>query len=287
MLDSLDEGIVVCDAQRVVRIANRESLLLQGLPAEMELVGHPFPEVTAMCASDGSPLALASHPLTRALQGTVVRGEQLLLGGGEGTRHDIVASARPFEVNGGIGALLILRDVTTQLQEQAWLAHLALHDPLTGLANRNLLIDQLHRMLGQLQSRGGGVALVFLDLDDFKEVNDRFGHHVGDEVLVAVGRRIQAVVRSSDVVARLGGDEFVVAHNSTDDRADAEMIVSRIRKALVAPYLVRGQTLAISASVGSVVADPRHDDPINLLVKADREMYRQKRTRHREGETGS
>ena len=287
MLDSLDEGIIVCDAERVVRIANRESLRLQGLPDEIELVGHPFPAVTALCASDGSPLALASHPLTRALQGTVVRGEQLLLGGSEGTRHDIVASARPLQVNGGSGALLVLRDVTTQLQEQAWLAHLALHDPLTGLANRNLLIDQLQRMLGQLQSRGGGVALVFLDLDDFKGVNDRFGHDVGDEVLVSVGRRIEAAVRSSDLVARLGGDEFVVVHSSADDRVDVEMVVSRIRKALAGPYVIKGQTLAVTASVGSVVADPRHEDPINLLVRADREMYRSKRARHREPETGT
>lgn len=287
MLDSLDEGIIVCDAGRVVRIANREALRLQGLPVELDLVGHPFPAVTAMCASDGSPLALASHPLTRALHGAVVRGEQLLLGAGEGTRHDIVASARPLEVNGGSGALLVLRDVTTQLQEQAWLAHLALHDPLTGLANRNLLIDQLRRMLAHLRSRGGGVALVFLDLDDFKGVNDRFGHDVGDEVLVAVGRRIEGAVRSSDLVARLGGDEFVIAHSSTDERADVEVVVSRIRKALAAPYLIKGQPLAVTASVGSVVADPRHEDPINLLVRADREMYRRKKAQRREPRVGS
>ncbi len=213
--------------------------------------------------------------MSRALQGTVVRSEQLQLGG-EDRRH-LVASAKPFELeNGSTGALLVLRDVTSQLEEEAWLMHLALHDPLTGLANRYLLLDYLRRVLLQFRTRGGSIALVFLDLDDFKMINDRFGHDVGDEVLVAVGRRIQGAVRSSDIVARLGGDEFVVAHAASDDPGEIEMVISRIRKTLTAPYQVRGQTLAVSASIGWVAADPRNEDPTTLLVRADREMYRRK-----------
>jgi len=164
--------------------------------------------------------------------------------------------------------------------------HLALHDPLTGLANRYLLLDYLRRVLLQFRTRGGSIALVFLDLDDFKMINDRYGHDVGDEVLVAVGRRIQGAVRSSDIVARLGGDEFVVAHAASDDPGEIEMVISRIRKTLTAPYQVRGQTLAVSASIGWVAADPRSEDPTTLLVRADREMYRRKSARHRAAEAG-
>jgi len=283
LLDALDEGIVVCDPGGNVLIANREAKALQGLPADEDLVGEPFPYSPALCSSDGSPLTEAHHPMSRALQGTVVRSEQLQLAGDD--RRHLVASAKPFELeDGSVGALLVLRDVTSQLEEEAWLMHLALHDPLTGLANRYLLLDYLRRVLLQFRTRGGSIALVFLDLDDFKMINDRFGHDVGDEVLVAVGRRIQGAVRSSDIVARLGGDEFVVAHAASDDPGEIEMVISRIRKTLTAPYQVRGQTLTVSASIGWVAADPRHEDPTTLLVRADREMYRRKSARHRAAE---
>jgi diguanylate cyclase (GGDEF)-like protein/PAS domain S-box-containing protein len=283
LLDALDEGIVVCDSNAIVLIANREARSLQGLPTDEDLVGQPFPYSPALCSSDGSPLPEAHHPMTRALNGTVVRSEQLQLGGDD--RRHLVASAKPFELeDGSVGALLVLRDVTSQLEEEAWLMHLALHDPLTGLANRYLLLDYLRRVLVQFRTRGGSIALVFLDLDDFKMINDRFGHDVGDEVLVAVGRRIQGAVRSSDIVARLGGDEFVVAHAASDDPGEIEMVISRIRKTLTAPYQVRGQTLAVSASIGWVAADPRNEDPTTLLVRADREMYRRKSARHRAAE---
>jgi diguanylate cyclase (GGDEF)-like protein/PAS domain S-box-containing protein len=286
LLDALDEGIVVCDGQGNVLIANREARSLQGLPVDQELIGQPFPYSPALCSSDGSPLTEAHHPMTRALHGTVVRSEQLQLAGDD--RRHLVASAKPFELeNGSTGALLVLRDVTSQLEEEAWLMHLALHDPLTGLANRYLLLDYLRRVLLQFRTRGGSIALVFLDLDDFKMINDRFGHDVGDEVLVAVGRRIQGAVRSSDIVARLGGDEFVVAHAASDEPGEIEMVISRIRKTLTAPYQVRGQTLAVSASIGWVAADPRNEDPTTLLVRADREMYRRKSARHRAAEAAS
>jgi diguanylate cyclase (GGDEF)-like protein/PAS domain S-box-containing protein len=280
LLDALDEGIVVCDGAGIVLIANREAKNLQGLPLDEDIVGQPFPYSPAVCSSDGSPLIESHHPMSRALNGTVVRSEQLQLAG-EDRRH-LVASAKPFDLeDGSTGALLVLRDVTSQLEEEAWLMHLALHDPLTGLANRYLLLDYLRRVLLQFRTRGGSIALVFLDLDDFKMINDRYGHDVGDEVLVAVGRRIQGAVRSSDIVARLGGDEFVVAHAASEDPGEIEMVISRIRKTLTAPYQVRGQTLAVTASIGWVAADPRHEDPTTLLVRADREMYRRKSARHR------
>jgi diguanylate cyclase (GGDEF)-like protein len=281
LLNALDEGIVLCDAAGTVLVANAAAKALQGLPVEDDLAGRPFPFSPSLCSSDGSPLTRAHHPLVRALHGTVVRSEQLQLAGEDNERRHIVASAKPFTVGTEHGALLVLRDVTSQLEEEAWLMHLALHDPLTGLANRYLLLDYLRRVLLQFRTRGGSIALVFLDLDDFKMINDRFGHDVGDEVLVAVGRRIQGAVRSSDIVARLGGDEFVVAHAASDDPGEIDLVVSRIRKTLTAPYQVRGQTLAVSASIGWVAADPRHEDPTTLLVRADREMYRRKSARNR------
>lgn len=283
VLDALDFGIVVCDADGIVTIANRAANELQGLSADDDIVGLPLSLTTRLSASDGTPLPVARHPLNRAVRGTIVQNERLVLGATGTPRRHILASAQPLLVPEFAGALLVLRDITAELEEQARLTRLALHDPLTGLANRNLLLDHLRRILGDFRTRGGTVALVFLDLDDFKEINDRYGHVVGDEVLMAVGRRVQGAVRSSDVVARLGGDEFVVAHATSDGPREIEQIVDRIRKTLSAPYQVRGQGIVVNASIGSVSADPRHEDPVKLLVRADREMYRRKRRRNVQG----
>ncbi len=276
LLDALDEGILVCDANSRVVIANRAARLLQGFQAEEPLVGEPLRFSPELRLSDGTPLPDSEHALVRSLIGTVVHGDPLLFapeGGGE--RH-LVVSARPYEVEGSTGALLVLRDATPQVQSEAWLTHLAMHDPLTGLANRHLLIDYLQRMLGETENRGGSVSLIFLDLDNFKNVNDQYGHEVGDQILVAVGERVVRSVRPSDVVARLGGDEFVVAHVSSSDAHAIETIVSRVRKSLAAPFTVGERVLAVSASVGYVTTTSGGDDPLSLLVRADREMFRKK-----------
>ena len=170
----------------------------------------------------------------------------------------------------------MLRDATPQVQSEAWLTHLAMHDALTGLANRHLLIEHVRRMLGQTGSRGSTVSLVYMDLDGFKAINDAYGHEVGDGVLVAVAQRLKAVVRPSDVVARLGGDEFVVAHASQAPTDTIENLVSRIRKSLAAPFQVHPHLLAVGASVG-YVSTSSDDDPLSLLVRADREMFRRKK----------
>jgi diguanylate cyclase (GGDEF)-like protein len=225
----------------------------------------------------GTPLAGREYLLEQALQGTVVTGEQFVLDGtGDESRH-ILASARPVTVeDGSQGALLVLRDTTPQVQSEAWLTHLAMHDALTGLANRHLLIEHVRRMLGQTGNRGSSVSLVYMDLDGFKDINDTYGHEVGDGVLVAVAQRLKAVVRPTDVVARLGGDEFVVAHASSAPTDSIEALVSRIRKSLAAPFQVHPHVLAVGASVG-YVSTSSEEDPLSLLVRADREMFRRKK----------
>ena len=277
LLDALDEGILMCDANGTVLIANRAARTLQGLPPAEQLVGRPYPRATRLLTPDDTPLAGAEYPLEQALQGTVVTGEPFVLDAEGDERRHILASARPVTVeDGGRGALLVLRDATPQVQSEAWLTHLAMHDALTGLANRHLLIEHVRRMLGQTGNRGSSVSLVYMDLDGFKEINDTYGHEVGDGVLVAVAQRLKAVVRPSDVVARLGGDEFVVAHASSAPTDSIEALVSRIRKTLAAPFQVHPHVLAVGASVG-YVSTSSEEDPLSLLVRADREMFRRKK----------
>ncbi len=279
IVESLDDGIIFCDSSGNVVLANRASRLLQGLAPNEQLVGRPFPVPSSLRDADGSPVGYEDHPLLKALHGTTVRSEHLVSDAQDDRRH-LLVSARPFPMADSSGALVVIRDITAQLDEESRLMELALHDPLTGLANRYLLLDYLKRSLNQVQSRGGQLTLFYLDLDDFKSVNDDYGHDVGDEVLIAVARRLQGAARSSDIVARLSGDEFVVVTLSSANEAGGgvEVVTARIRAIFTAPYYVRGHSLFVGASVGWVLGDPR-EDPTSLLVRADREMYRRKRAR--------
>ena len=162
-----------------------------------------------------------------------------------------------------------------RLQEE--LAHLALHDQLTGLANRALLREHIDSALAAAERTTQPVAMMFLDLDGFKPVNDRLGHQTGDEVLREVARRLRSVVRESDVIGRFGGDEFIVLCPETGDE-QAELIGERLRDAVAQPMEWLPSGFAVSASVGVVVHASGEHRPTTdeLLEIADSEMYRAK-----------
>lgn len=175
-----------------------------------------------------------------------------------------------------IGTFGISRDVTAQIRAQEALAHQALHDPVTGLANRIALMDRLNRALVALERRPGRVAVLFIDLDNFKAINDRLGHEVGDRVLADVGRRIGLLARRTDTVARFGGDEFVMLGTTVRDDADLRRIGDRIMQTLRTP-LQSGHNVTLSASVGAVSTCDPLADPGELLRQADFAMYAAKR----------
>lgn len=276
-LDALEDGIISCDRDGVVLFANRVARTIHGLPSEGPLAGSVLPALTGLCTSDGAPLAPEAHPLRRAIrEGSPCSTLVLLRTGGDAAGRCLTISARPL---GRGGAVAVMRDVTPERRQQEQLAHYALHDPLTGLANRHLLAEELGRMLQGLARRTGSVALVFLDLDGFKEVNDAHGHDVGDEVLEAVARRLQGVVRGDDVVARLGGDEFVIAHATSGAVPDGDMVVGRIRKVLSAPYRLRGRVLHLGVSAGWIGTTSSEIEPGTLIGQADQAMYLDKRRR--------
>jgi diguanylate cyclase (GGDEF)-like protein len=165
--------------------------------------------------------------------------------------------------------------------------HQALHDPLTGLPNQRLLIDRIEMALAQSQREHSEVGLLFLDLDDFKSVNDTLGHAAGDEVLRAAVERIKTELRSGDTIARVGGDEFVVVLPSLENGTEADLIARRLTGALRRPYRLDGGVVRVTGSVGVALAGA-HTDPGSLLRSADVAMYRVKRRRrHRSGDRRS
>jgi diguanylate cyclase (GGDEF)-like protein/PAS domain S-box-containing protein len=164
-------------------------------------------------------------------------------------------------------------DVTRRMSVQRSVEWLALHDTLTGLPNRVLFNRELQRALGTAEAGGAGPGLLVLDLDDFKQVNDRFGHAAGDQLLRAVARRIRSSVRRADVVARIGGDEFAVIMHRAQDEHALGAVASRVVTQLRAPFEVMGRRVSVGASAGTALPAADHVAPDELVDRADRAMY--------------
>jgi diguanylate cyclase (GGDEF)-like protein/PAS domain S-box-containing protein len=157
------------------------------------------------------------------------------------------------------------------------LGHLALHDTLTGLPNRALAQDRLEHAIARLADADSSVAVLFIDLDRFKLVNDGLGHETGDELLVAVSRRLNATVRHQDTIARFGGDEFVVLCEDLDDERHAVELAERAEQAFAEPFMLSHAEITLSASIGVAVTNRATDRASSLLRDADAAMYRAKR----------
>ena len=173
--------------------------------------------------------------------------------------------------------LVIANDVTERLRAQQKLWHAAFYDALTGLPNRALFMERLGQAQARARGRsGGGFAVLFLDLDRFKVVNDSMGHRAGDQLLVAIARRLDRIRRAGDTVARLGGDEFAVLVEGVDDAAAAGRVADRVQHELSQPFEVNGQEVFTSASIGIALGGVADHRPEDLLRDADTAMYRAK-----------
>ncbi len=193
--------------------------------------------------------------------------------------HDLwaVVSAVPMPEAGTGAALVSLDDATSRRNTERMLLHAALHDSLTNLPNRRLLRDRLETALTRAHRTSARVAVLFVDLDKFKEINDTFGHDVGDEVLVSVSTGILGALRSNDTVARLGGDEFVVVAEDLTDDDDLVALVERLREGIGQPVHVRGHDIRVVASIGVAIVGPDAATSEELMRLADLAMMRAKR----------
>ncbi len=172
-------------------------------------------------------------------------------------------------------AVVAFQDVTMWRRIEEELAHRATHDALTGLANRSLLLDQLDRAVAKLGRRSGTVAVLFCDLDGFKNLNDTYGHRVGDAVLQETAGRILNAVRREDLVVRMGGDEFVIVCESVD-AAEAGRVAERIRDSLESPLRVHDRDFTASVSIGVAQVSDGSSNSEDLVRRADLAMYRAK-----------
>ena len=290
LADAVPSGILTADAGGSVVFSNEAARQILDLPSSA-LLGRGWE--TIVHAEDVADVRTASGAVLTSSMGEQVAfrvqtrsGERwvqarfLPLHPDEGSSADAGGDARR-----SVGWIAALEDITERRRMESRLAHRATHDPLTGLPNRALLDDRLQQACARLRRGGDQTAVLFCDLDGFKEINDRFDHTTGDEVLIEVARRLRHVLRPADTVARLGGDEFVVVCEGTSPEAAAE-VAGRIVDVLAVPFLVARGRVSVRASIGIACTDDPEIEPSDLLLRADRAMYHQKHGEPGEGGMG-
>jgi diguanylate cyclase (GGDEF)-like protein/PAS domain S-box-containing protein len=266
-----------------VAIADVEGRPLYLNPALCELLGVEGADIGQINVVDLLTLQSRARYLDEALpvlrEKGLWRGEFAWArpGGGELAVSQVLVAHRGPD--GAVERLSsIARNVTAERALQDQLAHQALHDELTGLANRRLFMDRLDLAQARSNRPGHTVGLLYIDLDGFKAINDTLGHDAGDEVLIAVAGRLRAHMRTTDTLARLGGDEFAVLCDDIVGPADAVEIAERLADAVAQPFEVQGAPVTIAASIGIAVATATTGSLADLLQGADTAMYQAKST---------
>jgi diguanylate cyclase (GGDEF)-like protein/PAS domain S-box-containing protein len=276
-LSSIGDGVLSTDIDGRVTFLNPVSERLTGYTSA-QARGRPVTEVFSIV----DEVTRAARPSTVAA--SMSQDRKVCLPPGtvlvrrDGSEVAIEDSTAPIHNrSGGVdGAVVVFRDVTAARALAASLAHSAGHDTLTGLPNRTLLNDRLHHAIDEAARHHGRLAVLFLDLDGFKHINDSMGHTVGDELLQSVAARLKGCVRLSDTVSRQGGDEFVVLLHDINSVQSAGSSADKIVKALAVPHVVRGQAITVSVSVGISLYPDDGATTEKLLQYADLAMYQAK-----------
>jgi diguanylate cyclase (GGDEF)-like protein/PAS domain S-box-containing protein len=262
-------GIMQIDPIGTCLYANRRMGQILGRSPE-SLEGHLAVELIPVSEREG--LLSSVGPALRAGEATSTEMRFQKPNGEDRWTRVRVASHKGTD--GAILSYIVtVEDVTQLVESSARLEAMALHDSLTGLANRTLFLDRLRHGLARMRSRGTPLAVLFLDLDRFKVVNDSVGHRQGDELLVAVAKRFNSAMRGGDTLARFGGDEFTVLAEGVGSPDDAVRIAGRVSNTLREPFKLGGSETFVTASIGIVVVTNPTADPESVLSDADAAMY--------------
>ncbi len=276
-LDSIGDAVLSTDTAGNVTYLNVVAERMTGW-LRHEAAGRPL--ATVFRIIDGETREPAANPMDRAvrLNTTVNLTPNCILVRRDGFESSIEDSAAPIHNADGevTGAVIVFHDVSAARAAATHLAHLAQHDGLTDLANRTLLTDRLTQTIALARRHQNRFAVLFLDLDRFKHINDSLGHAIGDQLLRSVAARLLASVRTSDSVSRLGGDEFVIVLSDVDHEGDATLGAQKIIAALAAPHRVADHDLHVTVSIGVSLYPDDGSDPETLITAADTAMYHAK-----------
>lgn len=276
-LNSISDAVIGTDLLGNVDYLNSAAEQMTGWPLA-DAQGLPIDQIMRLV--NGKTREPVANPIVKVLQ----HDECKLLATGtilirrDGSESAIEDSAAPIHDSAGRlkGAVMVFHDMTAAQAMAEKMAHLAQHDALTNLPNRALLNDRINQAITLAERRGGHLALLFLDLDNFKHINDSLGHAVGDQLLQEVARRLSDCVRSSDTVSRLGGDEFVVLLSESQSADDAAHTAEKILSALAVPHATGEQQLHVTSSIGISTYPSDAEDGESLIKNADTAMYQAK-----------
>ncbi|HVE46727.1 MAG TPA: EAL domain-containing protein [Acidimicrobiales bacterium] len=278
MMESLQEGIVACDSEGNLTVLNEATRRFSGGTKE-----GSGPESWAqhhqLYLPDGvTAMPVDQNPLYRALAGARVRDVELVTTTISGRRHTLLANGQPIYDDNGcqLGAVVALHDVTERKQVEAELHRRTFRDALTGLPNRALFMDRVTHSIDSAGSDESIGAVVMIDIDNFRLVNDSLGQPLGDELLVTVAERIGTLLRPGDTAARVGGDEFGVLLEDLFDESDAVRLCESFAAAVAEPIELAGREIQVAASIGMAILRARDQDAETVVRSADSAMSRAK-----------
>ncbi|HEY5474799.1 MAG TPA: GGDEF domain-containing protein [Candidatus Limnocylindrales bacterium] len=275
LMESTADSIYFKDREcRLLRVSRKMAKDL-GLSDPAELIGKTDIDLFGDAFGQGTRLDdIRVMETDRPIIG-LVESRQLE----NGQTNWTLATKLPLHDESGvvIGLVGITREINEIRQTEVALQHLATHDTLTDLPNRFLMVDRLEQLLARAKRSGTAFAVLFMDIDRFKEVNDAHGHEFGDLLLRAVAQRLRKSVRQSDTVARIGGDEFVIILETVRQIGEGGTVALKVERALATPYLLKSHRLQVTVSMGISFYPENGEDVDTLLRAADYAMYLAKR----------
>lgn len=276
-LEQIPSSVVITDPQGRIRYVNRRFEELTGY-SEDEARGQN-PRILKSGHQDAEFYKNLWHTITA---GNVWHGEFCNRTKANRFYWEAASIAPVFDDDGNIVSFVAVKDdITEKRKHQQEVHRLAMHDELTGLANRTQLSEAFYKQVGEARRHDDGIAVLYLDLDKFKPVNDRLGHSVGDEVLQVLAQRLQTLLRPTDLAGRIGGDEFLVILRAFATTDDVKQVAQRIVDAAAEPITTSAETVSVGVSVGMAVFPEHGEDFHSLLHAADNAMYSAKYSRNR------
>ncbi|AFY53997.1 PAS domain S-box/diguanylate cyclase (GGDEF) domain-containing protein [Rivularia sp. PCC 7116] len=279
VINSMGCGVIVTDVNSCIESINPVAEELTGW-SKNEAIGKKLLEVFLLKDADTEEEIdnLAARAMNR---GEILNlPENCKLVAKNGSEISIGDTVSPVRGEDGeiLGAVLVFQDISKRKKREAELIHNAFHDSITGLPNRILFLDRLTQSFERSKRRKNySFAVLFVDLDGFKKINDKFGHGMGDKLLIDISQLLECCLRRGDTVARLGGDEFAILLEDIEDVADGVNVAKRIQEKLETPFDINERKILITASIGIALSNRTHHEPLNLLDDADKAMYQAKK----------
>jgi len=278
VLNNMRGAVIASNSKNKISLFNSTLEEIFGKMVESRLPSDWLKKYPIFDPSNDQPYAINQHPFYRVLKGEKVRDEEIAVIDKKGKKHILLADGQAIlgQENENEGAVVIFHDISKIKQDEEQLKYQATHDILTDLPNRNLLLDRLTIAIANAKRHHLKVTVIFIDLDNFKVINDALGHSIGDALLRLVADRFRAISRDYDTLARIGGDEFVMTISDQESINNVPDFLERILDTVSRPYMIEGHELSITCSMGFSIFPDNGMDAETLLKNADNAMYQAK-----------